>query len=202
MTMIKTEYQAILHQIDQTTRHPYLTGYLGAPPIPEKLVRVVYLFLYSQNLAKKRIRTITAAAAYLFMGLSLHESVASKSPKDPLSFQKQQLVILAGDYYSSLYYQVLGEKFEKATIEKLANVASNIQREKMRVYVGEKRVLSDEWMAEQLFLGIVDLFCNQKEQIEKWREFFTLFYQENRWDRDLLPWLPSELLDGLDQISM
>ncbi|WP_044640246.1 heptaprenyl diphosphate synthase component 1 [Risungbinella massiliensis] len=195
MTLIQKEYRAILHQVEQDVQHPYLAAHLGQPPIPKDFIRLVHLFLCSQSLSSKRRRVWTVATACLHMGLTVHETITHDSPADLEKFQKQQLAILIGDFYSSLFYRILGEWEEANVIQQLANVTSQIQEEKMHAYLGKGLLTTEQWVSEQLCLGIFALFGTEPH--ENWKQVFTLFCSKQAGHLDLIQdsdWLPSEIL--------
>lgn len=195
MTLIQKEYRAILHQVEQDVQHPYLAAHLGQPPIPKEFIRLVHLFLCSQDLPTERRQVWTVATACLHMGLTMHETIASDSPTEMQEFQKQQLAILTGDFYSSLFYRILGESEEAHVIQQLASVTGQIQEAKMQAYLGEGLLITEQWVSEQLCLGLFTLFGADTN--EKWKQIFTLFCSKeaNRlnWIRDS-DWLSSEIL--------
>lgn len=208
MLSIKQQYQTILHQLEQDARHPYLSALLGQPPIPKEFVRLVHLFLSAQSLSMDRKSVLTLAIAYLHMALTLHESVSSSSPKNPSSFQKQQLTVLAGDFYSSLFYRKLSEAEELEAIEKLAIATSQIQEQKMKEYWDGNLLPTEHLVSQGLFRGLIDLFGSKTPYFELWEALFTSFLSIK--DGDMKPlerftqiedWLPTEIIIELQDLQ-
>src|SRR5688500_2182419 len=103
MTSIhKTQEEIILH-LNQLTGHSYLLERCGKPKLPEFFIKILQLMLTSIQEKPQRIITYGVATALLRMGLVVHEQVSLEDEKDVNEFQKKQLSILAGDYYSSLF---------------------------------------------------------------------------------------------------
>src|SRR5699024_11828541 len=74
--------------------------------------------------------------------LDTHELVPVNNDS-MLSKTEKQLAVLAGDYYSGLYYALLAEHGQIRMIQILANAIKQINEYKMNIYYGEANDINE-----------------------------------------------------------
>jgi heptaprenyl diphosphate synthase len=160
MTSIhKTQEEIFLH-LNQLTGHSYLLERCGEPKIPELFIRILQLMLTSIQEKPKRIIAYCVSTAMLRMGLVVHEQVTLEDEKDVDEFQKKQLSILAGDYYSSLFYKTLAHHNEIEGMQVLSKTASQICEANMQHHIDGtfESFAQEDWTGRQLLTALADFF--------------------------------------------
>lgn len=114
-------------------RHPYLQSYISEPKVDEDKVRFLYAMLH-ERLPNKEAKMFTISALLVQAALDVHEAVSLHKIKTDSVRKNRQLTILAGDYYSSLYYYLLAENKHLPMIRVFSHTIQEINEFKMNVY--------------------------------------------------------------------
>ena len=118
--------------IEQKANHPYLLQNIGAPKIDEDKLLLLLLIFEQLKISKKEMNTYTVSTILIQLALDTHDFVHSTISEDEL--KNQQLTVLAGDYFSGLYYQHLSEISNIALIRELSKGIKEINEHKIMVY--------------------------------------------------------------------
>jgi len=136
MSSIHSEtFVSILQSIEKAAEQPYVTRMIGKPKIPIFFVAVFHLMCQSLRVPEQRAHLYGVATTLLQMGLNAHESVDVIRPDSAAEVRKQQLLVLSGDYLSSLFYQRLARYGEMEGIRRLAEATCVINEQKMALYM-------------------------------------------------------------------
>ncbi|PLR75655.1 heptaprenyl diphosphate synthase [Bacillus sp. V3-13] len=136
MQDLREKLAEIKEQIKAKASHPYLLQHVEAPDIDEDKL-ILLLSLFNQlDLSKAEIDRYALTITLIQIALDTHENVTNSAAlKDSSrSMQRRQLTVLAGDYYSGLYYKFLAEIDNIAMIRTLAEGIKNINEHKITVY--------------------------------------------------------------------
>ena len=129
---IQSRLAEIKELIEQKANHPYLLQNIGAPKIDEDKLLLLILILTPLNLSKIELNTFTTSTILIQMALDTHDYVQSSIVENEL--KNQQLTVLAGDYFSGLYYQHLSEISNISLIRELSKGIKEINEHKIMVY--------------------------------------------------------------------
>ncbi|CAH0345548.1 heptaprenyl diphosphate synthase component 1 [Bacillus sp. CECT 9360] len=122
--------------IETKANHPYLLMFLEKPSIDDdKLLLLMGLFNELEFTDAERKKYIISTML-VQMALDTHELVTNTTlqAKDNGSQKIRQLTVLAGDYYSGLYYQLLSEVENIPLIRVLASAIKDINENKVLLY--------------------------------------------------------------------
>ncbi len=160
MTSIHNRQQEIFLHLQQTTTQNFLQKKLGNPQFPNLFVQILHLMLTTNRIDQAKIFTFSVATAFLRMGLTVHEQVSLHEDLDREETEKQQLTILAGDYYSSLFYKTLSANGEIKGMRFLANVASHIFEKSTNHHLNNiyDPIAQEEWTGDYLLTALADFF--------------------------------------------
>ncbi|KYQ87842.1 MULTISPECIES: heptaprenyl diphosphate synthase component 1 [Thermoactinomyces] len=123
----------LITQIQNDANHKYVRKIIGEAEVPVFFVQVLQWLLGDLAVDKKRADLYILATTLVKMGTDMHERVAVASP-DSENEQKQQLTVLAGDHYSSLFYWHLAGWHETEGIRCLAGVTCRVNEWKMSLH--------------------------------------------------------------------
>ncbi|MFC7783540.1 MULTISPECIES: heptaprenyl diphosphate synthase component 1 [unclassified Rossellomorea] len=146
MKFIDCNHQAnIIHQyIEEQLHHSYLKEYIDQPYIDRDRIYFLLLpFVSGGRTLNKEVVQWISTAMLLQIALDTHEKVTI-SELDPL--KERQLTVLAGVYFSSLYYKILADTDDVDLIATLAKAIKEINESKISIYKEEHQNL-DELMA-------------------------------------------------------
>lgn len=128
---IKTD---MFNQINECIHHSYLKKYLQAPNIDEDKLYFLIALSNELKLEVKTIHTYIITTMLVQIALDTHEIVSVGSNMGEKQQKVQQLTVLAGDYYSGLYYKLLADIEDTQMIKLLAESIKLINEHKIRVY--------------------------------------------------------------------
>jgi len=172
------EVQNIIEQIYKRTTQSYVEKYVDVPSLSESRLSLLFHFLLEQGMSKERATTLCTATGLVQLGLDMHELVNNTYEKTEVAERNRQLTVLAGDYCSSRYYQLLAEAGEIKAVEVLSGAIQRVNEAKMKLYVAGKdgRLSSDEeyWELRNtidtgLYVAIVEEFAAQDDIREFWK---------------------------------
>lgn len=171
------------------THHVYLNKYICQPTVDEQKLFIITAML-SEKLPKKEIKTYALSALLVDAALNTHDLVSQSKIHNDYIKKNRQLTVLAGDYFSSLYYMLLAKSGNLPMIKIYSATIQKINEHKMNVYQNEvipySQVKKDVSSIESLLLqNIADYF-----QLEHWKsviqEFFflkRLIFERNEWEQ-------------------
>lgn len=110
--------------------HPTLVAYTGKPELNNLRMLSLFLPLLQQRSTQRNVAYY--ATAIIYLALTSHDHVN----KTGTPSKEQQLRVLAGDYYSGKYYQLLATHHEPELISKLT--------ESIRLMTEAKTILYDQ----------------------------------------------------------
>lgn len=170
------ETDELKHMIEKKLRHSYVERYIQKPFIDiDKVFVLNYLYndLQMPNHTKQQY-IITVMLVQI--ALDTHELVPANGSTE-MTETEQQLSVLAGDYYSGLYYLLLSELEDIEMVRHLAAAIKLINEQKIKLFYEDMHTLED------VFTTI--------ENIESL--LFTKIANALHTDKDLLP-IITELL--------
>ncbi|AZK47171.1 heptaprenyl diphosphate synthase component 1 [Paenibacillus lentus] len=123
-----------------------ITNHTALPDYPVARVRLLYMFLNIRDNGKIRAHETSALAAFLVqLGLDTHDTIDVDSTcKEERSMRSRQLKVLAGDYFSSLFYQLLAKAGQIEMVSSMSSAICEVNRLKVGLYNRLKKLLPTE----------------------------------------------------------
>lgn len=121
-------------------KHSYLEKYIQKPVINEEKLFILHAILNNINMPVRKKEKYIITTMLIQIALDTHDLVTDEHENlfEPSSVEKtRQLTVLAGDYYSGLYYLLLAEIEDYQLIHALATAVKKINELKMRLYYNE-----------------------------------------------------------------
>ncbi|WP_102692519.1 heptaprenyl diphosphate synthase component 1 [Rummeliibacillus pycnus] len=139
-TIIEEQVSQLKNNILQQLHHRTLLQFTGQPVIEDD--QLLYLLLPKLNGEQwsKSLELAASAVAMIYAALSGHDLI---DEQDATS-KSQQLTVLAGDYYSGMYYSTLATIPDIQLIRSLSKTVGKVSECKTTFYEPEKRNLA-EW---------------------------------------------------------
>lgn len=142
---IKKEIKHIRKKLESKLEHHFLRQFVNQPVIDDEKIAVLYFLLKDYPTYERENYIITVMLVQI--ALNTHDNVTD-GPEfaDHLPERKsKQLTVLAGDYYSGLYYLTLSELDNIRMTNTLATAIKLINERKMNLYYHEYTTLA-EWI--------------------------------------------------------
>lgn len=125
--------------IKKQAHYHYLDKHIQTPNIDQGKLLLIYTLLTDCNIPKQKKEHYIMTTMLVQMALDTHDLVSNKDKNHNhkgVSLE-QQLLVLAGDYYSSLYYLLLSNINDYKLIQVLAEAIRKINEAKIKVYYQE-----------------------------------------------------------------
>lgn len=171
MPDIRQKFTNIKEQVEQKVFHPYLLNYIETPVIDEDKLLILVSIMDRLELSINEIKNYALTTMLIQIALDTHEHISNAAVDEV----NRQLTVLAGDYYSGLFYKLLAESEDIAMIKELSKGIKEINEHKISVYQKEcdsieKLMTSIKKIESSLLAKFSDYF-----QVELWNEFITNF---------------------------
>ncbi|EPD53177.1 hypothetical protein HMPREF1210_00908 [Paenisporosarcina sp. HGH0030] len=128
-------------KILMSVRHRTLRIHTGEPDLREdRLFFLLLPYLNGEHWNDEQEQSAISVAV-IYSALAAHDQIKELNA----SSKSQQLTVLAGDYYSGLYYQMLAKLSNIDLIRSLSNGIIDISEKKASVYDNVKQSF-DQWM--------------------------------------------------------
>ena len=120
-------------KIEKHIFHPYLRQFINPPSIDEDKLIILISIIEELELSPFEKDALVQAIMFMNVALDTHDDV-SNTILDKNSLQIRQLTVLAGDYYSGLYYKYLSRIGDIQLIKRLSEGVKNINEHKVSIY--------------------------------------------------------------------
>lgn len=120
-------------QYHMLTKHLFLQKYIQEPAVDEDKLRFLFAML-SGKVAKKDVHVFALAMMLVDAALQIHEQVSLHEVQSDYLRKNRQLTVLAGDFYSSLYYRLLARDGHLAMIKVFSQSIQTINELKLIIY--------------------------------------------------------------------
>lgn len=164
----KLEIEQLKAAIIKKMKHTYLNKYIDSPVIDEeKLIILSIIINHTESLSIQTKSQYIITTMLVQIALDTHELVPATNLDNESETMKttRQLTVLAGDYFSGLYYFLLSEIEDIGMIHIVASAIKEINEYKMKIYYNEmhsfQEYISIVKKIESLLIVRVAEFVNQ-----------------------------------------
>lgn len=133
MSDLEKKFVEAKGKIDYYLFRPYLYKYIIPPTIDEDKLLVLLSITDKLELSPYEKDIYIIAIMLMYIALDTHDNVAN-TIKDEDAMQINQLTVLAGDYYSGLYYKLLAKIGDIKIIKALSEGVKDINEHKVLIY--------------------------------------------------------------------
>ncbi len=170
---IRQKFTDIKEQVEQKVFHPYLLKHIEMPVIDEDKLLILVSIMDRLELSYNEIKNYAMTTMLIQIALDTHEHI-SNAAVDEIN---RQLTVLAGDYYSGLYYKLLAESEDINMIRELSRGVKEVNQHKVSIYQKEldeieKLMSSIKKIESSLLVKFSECF-----KVDLWNEFIiNLFF--------------------------
>lgn len=126
--------------IEKKVRHPYLLKYIQVPIIDDDKLLLLVSAMEGLGLTERERENYALTAMLVQIALDIHEHVSNT--QSLAGMKVRQLTVLAGDYYSGLYYKHLAETDDILMIRSLSKGIKKVNEHKTLLYQKEFKSVS------------------------------------------------------------
>jgi heptaprenyl diphosphate synthase len=127
---IRQKLTDINQQVEQRVNHPYLLKYIEVPVIDKDKLLVLLSIMDRLELSYNELKNYAMTTMLVQIALDTHEHISNAIVDE----KNRQLTVLAGDYYSGLYYKLLAESEDNLMIKELSKGIKDVNEHKISVY--------------------------------------------------------------------
>ncbi|WP_051331170.1 heptaprenyl diphosphate synthase component 1 [Aneurinibacillus terranovensis] len=178
MNFVRSDFQEeiseIIGLIKRNAENSVLIQYVDNPAISPLRVCLLYFFLHQCGLAKDTIQRYIVTTMLIQLGLDTHDNVSVEKETTLSGIRSRQLTVLAGDYFSSLYYFLLAEMEDVSVIRSLADSIERINERKISLYQSrdlkaEDYLKAKVWIESELVRSFIESLADDRKA--EWMEF-------------------------------
>nr|WP_153736295.1 heptaprenyl diphosphate synthase component 1 [Aquibacillus halophilus] len=131
--------------IESQLRHTYLEKFIQKPVIDEDKLFILSSIIQNTTFSDHKKKNYIITTMLVQIALDTHDLVTENAAKgeSDLNRKTRQLTVLAGDYYSGLYYYLLSKLNDIPMIHTLASAIKEINELKMTIYYNEYDSVQD-----------------------------------------------------------
>lgn len=157
-------------QLEQKVLHSYLVKFIENPYVDEDKLLLLISIMDQLELSEQQRKSYALATMLIQIALDTHEHVSNKKISEIPELTSRQLTVLAGDYYSGLYYKLLAETDDISMIKVLAKGIKEVNEHKITFFQQEfdgieKLITSIKIIESSLLSKIIDYF-----QVNVWSD--------------------------------
>lgn len=168
---------------ERLVRHDYLEDYIDDTRPDEHELWLVYSILKKREPSYRAI-AITLAWGYVHAGLAIHELVSLHNKNDDVSKKRRQLNVLAGDFYSALYYQSLAGVNAVDMIELFGSTLQEIYEQKMATYMDKEAPFQERLQQSKAIESLLVTSITKKLNITDYDDLIKTFFFYKRLSKD------------------
>lgn len=141
-------------EIESRLSHTYLEKYIQKPVIDEDKLLILFSIVQNTSFSEIQKKNYIITTMLVQIALDTHDLVTETSKEKDTDFsqKERQLTVLAGDYYSGLYYYLLSQLDDVSMIHTLASAIKEMNELKMTIYYQE--------------FSSVDIFMDEMKKLE------------------------------------
>jgi heptaprenyl diphosphate synthase len=149
-------------------KYDMIEEHTSLPDLANARLRLLHAFLSQQASLKTHSELYTLVVSLVQLGMDTHDLIDThQEQRSEPEMRSRQLKVLAGDYFSATFYQLLSQAGEIEMISKISSAVSEVNRLKVNLYVRMRqlKMTSEEYLglAVQLKSTLFQIFTEVLE---------------------------------------
>ncbi|WP_073151287.1 heptaprenyl diphosphate synthase component 1 [Seinonella peptonophila] len=136
---VHTSDQKWIEELKSHATEPLVESMIGEANIPLFFTKVIQLLLDSCDIDIERKKRFAIGVTLLQMGLEVHDQIPVHSDSSSAHTASRQLLVLAGDYYSSRYYRLFSLHGELKAIAFFSDRVGEINKSRLNLHLSMLR---------------------------------------------------------------
>ncbi|MDQ0058196.1 heptaprenyl diphosphate synthase component 1 [Paenibacillus harenae] len=164
------------------TDYDMIQTYTDLPALAHPRLRLLHAFLVRGQAYEKHSELYTLVASLVQLGMDTHDRInndADEPRRAEKEMRSKQLKVLAGDYFSSIFYQLLAQAGQIEMIAILSEAVCEVNRMKTNLYMRMKqmKLTADDYLSymtqlrSELFQSFTAILDATLSRI--WQELLT-----------------------------
>ncbi|TLS35923.1 heptaprenyl diphosphate synthase component 1 [Pseudalkalibacillus caeni] len=144
MSSLQNVHKPIFHikeQLQELVSHSYLMRFIDQPYIDDDKLALLYAMFSESGVEEHKRSDCIKAVMLVQIALDTHDQITSNGITNDTERKNRQLTVLAGDFFSSLYYRMLSERNDIGLVRILSEAIQDINELKMCSYTDGKQDL-------------------------------------------------------------
>ncbi|WP_066366485.1 heptaprenyl diphosphate synthase component 1 [Neobacillus fumarioli] len=199
MQNIRQKFIDMKEKLEKRVFDTYLLEYIERPMIDEDKLLILISMMDTLDLPSKEFENYCLATMLIQIALDTHEHI-NKLTEDS---KARQLTVLAGDYYSGLYYKLLAETENVLIIRALSAGVKEINEHKIIVYHHDSETIENLMTSLKYIESSILMKLSEHFHAEHWSELLAnlLFFKRLQKEKDqFLEGESSVLFDSLKRL--
>ncbi|MGG3469652.1 heptaprenyl diphosphate synthase component 1 [Neobacillus pocheonensis] len=173
MQDIRQKFTAILEKVEKSVFDAFLLQYINMPVIDEDKLLILISIMDRLDLPYNELENFTLSTMLIQIALDTHEHITN----DVESERGRQLTVLAGDYFSGLYYKLLADSEDIMMIKSLSNGIKEVNEHKISVYHHESEGIEKLMASIKIIESALLAKLSEYFKVDFWNEFIeNLFF--------------------------
>ncbi|WP_168119161.1 heptaprenyl diphosphate synthase component 1 [Paenibacillus sp. HB172176] len=145
----------ITEMAEQYASHDMIQRHTTIPPLPDWRAKLLFAVLNEQHALSDRSELYTLVTSLVQLGMDTHDLIDNDSDRQTTEqMRSRQLKVLAGDYFSSRFYQLLAGAGQIDMVGKISGAVCEVNRLKVNLYtrMRQLRVTADDYFGQAVQL--------------------------------------------------
>jgi heptaprenyl diphosphate synthase len=130
---IRQKFTDIKTEVEKRVLDSYLLQFIETPIIDDDKLIILISIMDRLELSFDKLQNFALSAMLIQIALDTHEHITHSSDEE----KSRQLTVLAGDYFSGLYYKCLAESEDIDMIRALSHGVKEVNEHKVSIYQGK-----------------------------------------------------------------
>lgn len=134
MIALTHELEEAKREIELLSKQIYVDRYFSVPEVTVIPLRLLGLYMYRMQFDDRVRKAVLTTTGLIQLGLDMHDRVTNNKEFVRDRITERQMLILAGDYYSSICYNLMAKVGLTCEVRKLAKGITKNTAAKMQLY--------------------------------------------------------------------
>ncbi|MEH7501089.1 heptaprenyl diphosphate synthase component 1 [Neobacillus drentensis] len=164
---IRQKFTNIREQVEKRVCDSYLLKYIEIPIIDEDKLLILVSIMDRLELSFSDMQNYALSTMLIQIALDTHEHISDASVEE----KNRQLTVLAGDYFSGLYYKLLADSEDILMIKALSKGIKEVNENKISVYQNDILAIEELMTSIRLIESSLLAHLSEYFKVDLWNDF-------------------------------